>query len=476
MRGLLNRLCLPAALGTLALQACAPLHELAGASMQEPVNAIPNPHAVERRAGWLMLKLSGTPYEIGHEHGLALAPEIDDALKENILATDHSDGGDPAMTWAWARQACKDVIEPRLPGDIRQELQGITDGLREHGYPYDFTDVTAYNAILDLEYYLPIWRKEHGKTTAFNAPLRCSAFIATGTATADGKIVAAHNTWSSYRDGARTNVILDITPEHGHRFVMDALPGFIHSSTDWFINDAGIIITETTIGDFEGFNAAGMPEFVRIRQAAEKAESIDDVYRWLLKNSNGAYANTWLIGDIKTNEIAKLELGLKNAILHRSTDGAYWGSNFPEDAKLIAEECPDFKYDAADGTEVRRARWNAVIAENKGKIDAELAKAFMGDTVDARDGAKGATSCTLCGRTDLKPNSKGDYGADGAINAKVTTSAMAKDLRFWARMGFPDGSSFDAKAFLDGPGKKEEWQRGVLKDIPSQPWVVYQGK
>jgi hypothetical protein len=431
---------------------------------------------VERKDGWIMLRLSGSPYEIGHAHGSALAAEIDDAIRENILAEEHTDGDDPAMTWAWARQACQEVIEPKLPADIRAELQGIADGVHEHGFSYDFTDVVTYNAILDLEYYLPVWRKAHGQKTAFAAPQRCSAFIATGSATADGRIVAAHNTWSSYRDGARTNVILDITPQKGHRFVMDALPGFIHSSTDWFINDAGIIITETTIGDYEGFEANGVPEFVRARQAAQFSTSIDDAYRWLIKNSNGAYANTWLIGDINTNEIAKLELGLKNAILHRSTDGAYFGSNFPEDSKLIAEECLEFKYDATDGTEVRRARWAAVLAEHKGKVEAQTAKAFMADTVDARSGAMGATTCTLCGRGDLTPDSKGEYGSHGAVNAKVTTAALAKDLRFWARMGFPDGSSFDAKAYLASVGKKDEWQRSVLKDIPSHPWMLYAGR
>lgn len=446
--------------------------QTAGENEGSPLRA----QTVQRRDGWIILKLRGSPYELGLQHGLTLAPEIDDAIKENILAEDHADGDEPPMTWAWARQACRDMIEPRLPSDIRDELQGITDGVRRQGYRYDFTDIVTYNAILDLEYYLPIWRKAQGQASAFKAPERCSAFIATGSATADGRIVAAHNTWTSYRDGMRTNIILDITPDHGHRFVMDALPGFIHSSTDWYINDAGIILTETTISDFEGCDPRGVPEFVRARQAAQFAGSIDDVYRWLLKSSNGAYANTWLIGDINTNEIAKLELGLKNAILHRSTQGAYFGSNFPEDAKLIAEECPDFKYDANDGTEVRRARWAAVLSEHKGHIDAEAAKSFMGDTVDARTGAVGASSCTLCGRSDLTPNTKGEYGSHGAMNAKVTTGEMARGLQFWARMGFPDGSSFDAKTYLDGRGRHDQWQRGVLKDVPSQPWMLYEGK
>src|SRR5947208_196926 len=71
--------------------------------VREPVAQASTPaERVERRDGWLMLKLSGTPYEIGHVHGLALAPEIDDAIKENILTKEHGDEDDPAMTWAWA--------------------------------------------------------------------------------------------------------------------------------------------------------------------------------------------------------------------------------------------------------------------------------------------------------------------------------------------------------------------------------------
>ena len=36
------------------------------------------------------------------------------------------------------------------------------------------------------------------------------------------------------------------------------------------------------------------------------------------EGNNGGYANTWLLADTKTNEIGKLELGLKNVIFYRS--------------------------------------------------------------------------------------------------------------------------------------------------------------
>ena len=61
----------------------------------------------------------------------------------------------------------------------------------------------------------------------------------------------AHNNWTDYMTGSRWNVIFDIAPEHGNRFIMDGMPGLIHSADDFGINSAGIMITETTISQFQ---------------------------------------------------------------------------------------------------------------------------------------------------------------------------------------------------------------------------------
>ena len=41
-------------------------------------------------------------------------------------------------------------------------------------------------------------------------PEHCSAFVATGSYTKDGKVIIAHNDWTSYLDGARWTIIFDI--------------------------------------------------------------------------------------------------------------------------------------------------------------------------------------------------------------------------------------------------------------------------
>src|ERR1019366_5091884 len=76
---------------------------------------------------------------------------------------------------------------------------------------------------------------------------RCSAFAATGPATADGKIFFGHITMYELYAANFANVWIDVKPAKGYRCVMSSFPGGIQSSMDYYINDAGILISETTI-------------------------------------------------------------------------------------------------------------------------------------------------------------------------------------------------------------------------------------
>jgi hypothetical protein len=50
---------------------------------------------------------------------------------------------------------------------------------------------------------------------------------------------------------------------------------------------------------------------------------------------------------------------------------------------------------------------------------------------------------------------------------------MAKQMRFIGRWGSADGRAFSAASFLrEHP--QYDWQDGLLKDRPSQPWVEFE--
>src|SRR6202044_2413959 len=189
-------------------------------------------------------------------------------------------------------------------------------------------------------YYLP-WvnaKEKRPNPKAAVAPGKCSAFIATGSATKDGKIVIAHSNWSSYAEGERWTMVFDIVPTNGQHILMDGMPGVITSGDDFGVNAAGLMITETTLPMIKGFDVDGIPEFVRSRKAMQYATSIDEYAAIMRKGNNGGYANSWLIGDRKTGEIAYLELGLRHTPLWRTKNGYYVSSNFPRDVSLIKDE------------------------------------------------------------------------------------------------------------------------------------------
>ncbi len=109
---------------------------------------------------------------------------------------------------------------------------------------------------------------------------KCSAFAATGPATRDGDIVFGQIfMWGGYT-GVHWNVITDVVPTDGHRLVYHTFPGGIHSGADFYLNEAGIVIGETTVSQTP-YEADSTPQSNRIRKAAQYASSIDDVERIL---------------------------------------------------------------------------------------------------------------------------------------------------------------------------------------------------
>ena len=102
------------------------------------------------------------------------------------------------------------------------------------------------------------------------------------------------------------------------------------------------MITETTLPMAKGFDENGIPEFVRSRKAMQYATSIDEYAAIMREGNNGGYANSWLVGDRKTGEIAYLELGLHHTPLTKKKDGYFVSSNFSADPLVIRDDTPGF--------------------------------------------------------------------------------------------------------------------------------------
>jgi hypothetical protein len=428
------------------------------------------------RDEWIYVHLEGSPSDVGFQHGSLLADEIKEAIKAMQVRTLH----DTQRDWDFYRKTSKEMLWPHIDPEYQQELQGIADGVKSKGVDADVWDIVTLNSMEEVpDYYVP-WLNKKEKAPnppKLTSPGNCSAFVATGSYTKDRKIVIAHSIWTGFYQGARWRIIFDIVPQKGYRVFMDGYPGVITSNDDFGITSAGMMITETTITEFEGYDPNGKPEFMRSRKAMQYANSIDDYVKIMLDGNNGGYANDWLIGDNKTGEIAQFELGLKNHKVWRTKDGYFHGSNWARDPKLIAEETTFDPNDKASSPNARKIRWEQVIEQNKGKIDSDLAEKWLADHFDTYQNKEEANERTLCGHVNASPRGIPEwewkpYYPGGAAQAKAADSSMTKAMSFRARRGFPCGEDFSAKDFLD-KHPEYEWERSVLPDMKAGPWTTF---
>jgi hypothetical protein len=430
-----------------------------------------------KQGGWTYVHLEGAPHELGFQHGYLLKDEIDDNLSVYRLEAVN----DYHRDWNFFRDAAKGVLWPKIEPEYRAELQGIADGLKAKGSTADLWDVVALNADLELtQYYLPMVNEREKKANPAKAKAqgRCSAFIATGSATKDGKIVMAHSNWTSYAEGERWVMVFDIQPEHGQRMLMDGTPGVITSQDDFGVNTSGLMITETTLPMAVGFDEKGIPEFVRSRKAMQYATSIDEYAAIMREGNNGGYANSWMVGDRKTGEIAYLELGLHHTPLTKKKDGYFVSANFTVDPLVIRDDTPGFNQNnMSSSMNARRVTGDAFVKKHGGELDTALAEAYLSDHWDSFEKKENPDQRSLCGHNEKNPLGEPVWGEPpyapmGAVTGEVTDAAMAERMSMIVRAGHPCGEDFIAAPFF-AAHPEFDWQKPILHDMKAGPWTEF---
>jgi hypothetical protein len=462
--------------GSSMIRACLPVTLLllvtsvAPSATPLPADFKPDPYSVQRhgnayrypQAGWIVLHIEGEPYERGFQHGKLLAPEI--ASYVRCLAALASPKA-PSEGWTLTRQTINALFLRRFDKEWLEEMKGIADGASAAGArfddrPIDVVDIAGLNLLPELD---TLGAALEATPTGLEGvrfpkaparhmppanPMHCSAFAATGPATADGKIVFGHITMYGLYPSLHFNVWIDVKPAKGRRVLMQSYPGGIQSGLDYYLNDAGLIVCETTIRQTR-FNAEGKPVGARIRQALQYAESIDKAVEILKQANNGLYTNEWLLADVKTNEIAMLELGTGKSRLRRSsknewfagTEGFYWGCNNTKDLQVRLETVASVKGQPENVVwrpSNRDQKWLELYRKHKGKIDADF------------------------GRLAFTTPPLASYHS---LDAKYTTSDMAKDLKTWALFGPPLGKTWQ-------PTEQERHKFDEVRPLVSNPWAV----
>ncbi|HYL36722.1 MAG TPA: C45 family autoproteolytic acyltransferase/hydrolase [Bryobacteraceae bacterium] len=403
--------------------------------------------------GWIYLHIQGQPYERGYQHGRLMSREIVQYMERCAAELDH---GGKKQSWNLARTTAASLFLHGFDQEILEEMKGIADGASDAGARWDgrridLTDLVVVNTTVELGELSEaltvtpsgleglhldspvIFDRRRGIAPADH----CSAFAATGKATRDGRMVIGHVTWWPLTLAEQTNVMLDLQPAAGHRILIQGYPGAIESGTDWYQNDAGVVLTETTIRQGP-FNRDGTPVAYRARKAIQYGDNIDQVVGYLSAKNNGLYTNEWLIGDAKNNEIALFELGTYKTRLYRSskhdwfggTEGFYWGNNNVKDLSVRLEYEPDpngppvhVPYVPTD----RDLKWQQLYREYNGQIDEQF-------------GFLAFRTAPLVSPTTM--------------DAKVATADMASRMMLWAAFGKPN-----QREWVPTPEQKETYAK-----------------
>jgi Phospholipase B len=423
----------------------------ATATLRRPLPAAsefrPDPASVIRhgpayrypQAGWIVLHIEGAPYERGLQHGRLMAAEIVEFIKTRATCRSAK-----ASTEAWrdVRTLVNALFLRRYDPEFLEEMKGIADGAAAAGAKYDdrpvdLVDIVTLNSDMEVNYLAP---GVHATATGLDdgkypepvnaerphsAEEHCSAFAATAPATADGEIIFGHITMCGLADAHHYNVWLDLQPAAGRRVVMQSYPGGIMSGLDYYLNDAGLLVLETTIRQTD-FDITGLALASRIRRAVQYAETIDKAIEILAAANNGLYSNEWMLADTKTGEIAMFELGTHASKLWRSskdqwpggTRGFYWGCNNAKDMEVRKESLATLGGKPANlvlHPSDRDRAWLKLFRQHSGKLTADF-------------GFEAFTTPPLAGFP--------------SCDAKFTTTKLAKELRSWALFGPPMGRAW----------------------------------
>jgi len=427
--------------------------------------------------GWKYISIYGKPKERGYAYGHFCAKEFKEIQVMLKFLMMEAYGQEWTFFIDEISKGFKELTEKDFP-EIYEEMEGITEGLVDAGCKTTIDEIIAWNFYCSISYWYSIVSDSHFSKEG-GAKDHCSAFMAVGDWTEDGKIVCAHNSFVDYIDGQYGNVVLDIKPETGHRIIMQTSPCWVWSGTDFFVTSKGIIGTETTIGGFVPYEKK-YPIGYRIRKAMQYGNSLDEYCEILLHENSGDYANSWLFGDINTNEILRIELGLKYHNIERTKNGFFIGFNAPYDEKIRNLEVNNSGfYDIRRHQGARLVRLGDLMDEHKGKINIEVAKAIIADHYDVYLKKENPCSRTICSHYDLDAReymSQADrpkpFAPHGATDGIVCDSTLAKKMAFIGKFGASCDIPFDKDAFCREHRQFYKFCP-YLKSRPIQPWTEF---
>jgi len=195
--------------------------------------------------GYRVLSVQGSPREMGLQHGTLLADDVRRVVQDVVVKGAGAYGLEGLLAGA-------DVMERFLPGDIREELQGLAEAAK-----VDYRQLVALQLFGDVR-----------------RGAACTSYAVFGPATATGELIAGRNMdYWDYGASEYAAILLHSKPRDGHEFITCSWAGIINGWTA--LNDAGVVCSNNSAYGGED-SLRGLSTCFMVRKVAQFAGSVED--------------------------------------------------------------------------------------------------------------------------------------------------------------------------------------------------------
>jgi hypothetical protein len=349
-------------------------------------------------AGWLreakgfrILKVKGSFYEMGRQHGALLSREIADGpvpyfrtYVERVMRGSRLGPTAAKLVFPVIQKMLGRRVARALPGFADETIRGLADG-SGISYAELLDGCTMPDSLL--------WVASRAMQLQGDGPavahrlslgLGCTSAIAWGDATTDGKLYHARNfDYHGVGVWPRTKTIIFHEPEAGQRYVSVAAAGIALGGVT-AMNEAGLTLTVHQHMFTDAVRLGGTPIGVVGDIVMREATCIDDALV-ILEQYRPIGCWTYLVTDGKAREMVCVEESPdRRRVIRSSAERKTFGyANIYIDADLGATEVNLFgSYWRHNQGRYRRV--NELLAERAGTLDAEGMAEIIADTGDPR--------------------------------------------------------------------------------------------
>ena len=329
---------------------------------QVPIfNTVPSGRII----GWTgeapVIRLYGTPYEIGYQHGSLMRREVR-ASVNNILSYADRQLKVPGLGRLIARRKLDQawrLMKPHVPDRYLEELKGLSDGA---GIP--LRSLYQVHALPDL------------------TSVVCANSAVAGAATTDGSLIHIRNLDWAIKSGVQGYSAIFVVESKGQRpFVNLGFLGFIGVLSG--INRNGLSVGQIGAETVDT-NLRGVPMPFLQRRVLEECEDLPAAARLIEKGPRTVGYN-YLIADAKARSAVALETTRQNFAAYWMKGESLVRSDYALDPVVRALQLackgdpsrPGLESPTGSSAyEVRYRGHEALLDRFKGKIDPEVAAAI----------------------------------------------------------------------------------------------------